>query len=456
MAARPASPRGSAGADLRAGLRDGAFYLLASLLGRGALLLAVPFLARAMPLEDFGRFDLMLATITLGCAALLMGTDSAAASTYAACDKQDRDALQAVFDASCATPLVGGALLAALLGVAQLLGLASAASAATLWIALACALVLALCNCLIGLLRWTERAGAASVLLAAAGALPALGALAGAMSSSHADAFFLAQAGLLGGYVLALGACLAWGPQVAWARTFGHGLHLAAFARHELARAWMLGLASLALPARKSLERLAVLALLGETALAGYAVLLRLAQVTEIALQGLGNGFYPRALRTLGEPEGQQQARQALGLYLAATLGAVLLATLSGRWLVPWFGGPEFANLWPLLPLAVAGAALAALPYCAGMAFFHRQRLGAYAALLLASAASALATAVLGSVLLGSLAGWLCGAAAGSALAGIAFLIASERVQRVGYSLAATVVALILMGVLCAVAPKLS
>ena len=412
-----------------AGLADSTFYLAATVVGRGAYFLALPVLVRVLAPAEFGRFDLALVAITLLATALLLGTDSAVAPDYARCAPDDRPRLRALFLASCQWPLVAAVAVLVMLGLVQLGGQLSAELVGAAWMVAACGLLTALENCVVGLLRWTTRARLAAVLMALTGALPLLGALAAAWSMPPAT-----MPGMLAGYLAghAVAAAVAAG---AAHRVLG-GL---AGARPSIALApllrqsWTLGLASLAGPARRSIERILVLHVLGDAALAAYSVLARLAQVLEIALQSLGNGYYPRALRQLDMPEGRQLAVHALLLFFGISMAGVLVFAVLPGPLLAWLGGKAFVGDARLLAVTGAMASLAALPYCAGMGYFHRRRLALYAGMLLATAVASVLLGWAGMALAGNLAGWCLGLLAGAALGAVAFLHGSERLHPVGY-----------------------
>lgn len=432
--------------SLRAGLRDSFLYLMATAVGRGSLILAVPLFTRLLPAGDFGHLDLMMAAITLVCAALLFGTDSGVAAEYATCDPADARRLGRLFRLACTVPCLLALAAAAVLGLVQMAGWLDRAMARSAWLILACGWLLALSNCAIALLRWTARARQAALLLGLLGAAPILAAAAAVL---FAPSLLAAQIGLATGYLAATALCLLLSGQ-----HLGPGSALPASglqeARALLALSWPMGLASLALPMRRSSERVLVLALLGESALAAYAVLTRMAQVVEIGLQAIGNGFYPRALRALAEPGGQRLAVRTLQLFWLASLVATLAAAVGAGPLVALYAGPGYAAAAPLLPAAVAIACLAALPYCAGMAFFHARRIGLYAALLVLGAALVLAVAAGALQIEPTLLSWFYATLGAAALVSCVFLAVAERIRPVGYSLVQGLTALVLLAAFAA------
>jgi O-antigen/teichoic acid export membrane protein len=417
-----------------AGVADSGFYLLAVVVGRGAQLLAIPLLVRELAPGDFAVFDLMLVGITLAAAALLFGTDSSVAADYAQCAPDDRSAQHALFRASCAVPLMLAVPAALLLAGAQAAGWLGGAMAATWWTGATCALMLSLNNCVIALLRWTMRARRAALLIALVGALPVAGSL-GVFATGGTPTLAALQAGLFAGYALATAVCF--GCAAASLRKHARsGVRPGAAAL--LRRSWPMGLASLALPARRGAERFMVLLLLGESALAAFALLARIAQVLEIVLQALGNGLYPRALRSLAEPAGQRLARQTAWLFWLVSGVGIAVCALAPQFVVRWVAGANYLAHAPLLAASVAVASLSALPYCLGMSFFHAQRLRRYALALVGTAVFSIAGAGAGAWLFGTLAAWLFGALLASALGALAFVGLSERLHRVGYALPAT------------------
>lgn len=433
------SPRSGA---MLAGIADSGVYLAAVVIGRGAQLLAIPALTRWLSPADFAIFDLMLVFITLLSAALLLGTDSGVAAEYAKCDAHDHQTLHGIFAASCAVPMALGFIVAALLGCVQLLGLVDGSSAYAMWICLACALMLSLNNCLIGLMRWTARARLAALLIAMVGAVPVLGAVSIFVLGGPARLLSL-QTGLLSGYAVATVLCfLLCGKSFRLAGATASATRIRAL----LKQSWPMGVASLALPGRRSAERFVVLALLGEQALATYALLARIAQVLEIALQALGNGLYPRALRALDEAEGRRLAVQTLQLFWIASFGGLLLSVLASTPLVAWVGGAAYTASAHLLPASIAMACLAALPYCAGMAFFHTRRIGLYATVLMLTAVVAVLAASVGVFASASLSAWLVGGLAGSSVLSVWFIGLSEKAHPVGYSVRRMTIALLTLG----------
>jgi O-antigen/teichoic acid export membrane protein len=424
------------------GLADSGFYLLAVVIGRGAQLLAIPLLVRQLAPGDFALFDLMLVGITLASAALLFGTDSSVAADYAKCDAADRSAQAALFRASCNVPMMLATVAALLLGGLHASGSVAGGTALTLWIGGACALMLSLNNCVIALLRWTTRARRAAMLIALVGMLPVLGSLS-TFAMDGPTPLLALQIGLFVGYLVATALCF--GTAVALLRHTEWHAH-GPSAIELLRRSWSMGIASLALPARRSAERFIVLALLGDSALAAYALLSRIAQVLEIALQAMGNGLYPRALRALAQPMGQQLALQTARLYWVASGASIAVCALAPQQVLRWIGGPAYLDSAHLLATAMAIASLSALPYCLGMSFFHTQRLRSYALALLGSAALTVACACAGAWVFGTLAAWLFGALLGASVSALGFVGLSERMYRVGYSLPAT------LSILCAFA----
>jgi O-antigen/teichoic acid export membrane protein len=425
---RNAAP-GNAAAERRAGLVDSAFYLVATVVGRAAQLLALPLLVRMLPAAEFGAFDLALVTVTLVATALLMGTDSGVAPEYARCDPADLPAIQSIFASSCRVPLVLWASACAFMALVQASGLAPREFFPGAWLIAVCALLFSLLGCLVGLLRWTMRARSAAGLTAIMGVVPLGGALlAGWLLEAPSSLDMLA--GLAVGYALAAGLAVA----VSLPVLRGLASTRPAFAVIELLkRSWTMGAASLAGPLRRSAERLIILALLGEVALAAYAVLARVSQVLEIVLQALGNGLYPRALRLLADDAGKQLAVQSLRLFWIASMAGVLVCALGAPFLLELMGGSAFAGSPYLLPVAAAAACLAALPFSAGMAYFHSKRIALYAGMLMLTSLASLLFAWAGAWVTQSLAGWCAGLLAGSALIGVAFIHVSERLHPVGY-----------------------
>jgi O-antigen/teichoic acid export membrane protein len=415
------------------GLADSGFYLLAVLVGRGAQLLAIPLLVRQLAPGDFALFDLMLVGITLMSAALLFGTDSSVAAEYAKCRLDDHGTQQALFNASCAVPMMLGASVILLLAGGHALGWVGDAGF-TLWVGIACALMLSLNNCVIALLRWTTRARRAALLIAILGALPVLGSLA-PFAAEGRPTLAVLQIGLLVGYILATVVCFGCSGLLLRDRIRSNTL---ADAAALLRRSWPMGLASLALPARRSAERFMVLALLGEAALAAYALLARIGQILEIVLQAMGNGLYPRALRSLAEPKGQRLAQQTAWLYWLISGASVAVCALVPQFIVRWIGGSSYLDYATLLAAAMCVACLSALPYCVGMSFFHTQQLRRYAGSLVATAVISVACACAGAWIFGTLGAWLFGGLLGSALCAVAFVAISERLHHVGYSIPAT------------------
>lgn len=432
-----AAPKRFLSDGVLAGLADSGFYLLAVIVGRGAQLLAIPLLVRWLTPVDFAMFDLMLIGITLTSAALLFGTDSSVAADYAKCEPDAHAKQQTLFKASCAVPLMLATPAALALAILQLTGWLAGATTMTWWIGLACALMLALNNCVIAWLRWTMRARRAALLIALVGALPVAASL-GAFSTDGTPTLSALQIGLFAGYVLATAVCLGCAVALMRGRERGNTIDVVGLLR----RSWPMGLASLALPARRSVERFIVLLLLGETTLAAYALLARIAQVLEIVLQAMGNGLYPRALRSLAEPAGQRLAQKAAWLYWLASGTSVVVCVLIPQWVVRWIGGESYLDYAPLLAAAVGIASLSALPYCVGMAFFHTQRMHHYAFALVGTAVLSIAFASAGAWIFGTLQAWLFGGLLGSALCAFAFVGYSERLHRVGYSIPATLLIL--------------
>ena len=415
--------------EKRAGFSDSAFYLGATLIGRGAHFLALPLLVRVMPPEQFGRLDLALVAVALVTTALLMGTDSGVAPEYARTATDDCPRLRGIFLASCQLPVLAGG--AALLGV----GLAHWSGAAPAhWFDLggfvvACALLAALENCVVGLLRWTAQPRTAAVLIALNGVLPLAGVLAVAWYWPEPSITTM-LAGLLAGHSLAVALNALSAKQVLRGMT---GSRPVISLPTLFLDSWTLGLANLAGPTRRVSERLLVLSLLGEDALAAFAVLARVAQVLEIALQSLGNGYYPRALRKLDQPEGRQLALYAFQLYLMASVAGVLVLALAAAPVLSLMGGAVFEGDPRLLPVMGAFAAMSALPFCAGMAYYHRRQLALYSRMLLLSAVASLALGWAAMTARGTLAAWCLGLLGGSVLMAIVFLHASERLHPVGY-----------------------
>jgi len=208
-----------------------------------------------------------------------------------------------------------------------------------------------------------------------------------------------------------------------------------------LQRSWTMGIASLASPARRSAERLLILALLGESALAAYAVLARLSQVLEICLQALGNGLYPRALRLLADEGGKELAVRSLRLFWIASMAGVMAFTLGAPTLLELIGAKAYSGSPYLLPMVAAASCFAALPFSAGMSYFHAHRIALYAGMLMLTGFASLALAWTGAWTSQSLAGWCAGILAGNTLLAIAFVQLSEKLYPVGYRLGATAIA---------------
>lgn len=418
----------TAASEQRAGLVDSIFYLAASIVGRGAQLLAVPFLVRMLSPTEFGQFDLALVSVTLVATALLMGTDSGVAPDYARCDPQDLPSIRNIFVASCQVPLVLGAGACALLGLAHLSGMGAAGFFRAAWLILLCALLSSLLSCLVGLLRWTTRVKRAATLAALMGVIPLAGALAVAFMMPRPSAVDM-LAGLAMGFAVATVISAALSLEIL------RGLGASRATQGAIAllkKSWTLGAASLATPARRSAERLVILALLGESALAAYAVLARLSQVIEICLQALGNGLYPRALRLLDGADGKELAVRSLRLFWIASIAAVLAFAAGASPLVQWMGATAFTASPYLLPIVAVVACLSALPFCSGMGYFHQQRIALYALMLMSTGLVSLATATAGAWITQSLAGWCLGLLAGSAACSFAFVYVSEKLHPVG------------------------
>jgi O-antigen/teichoic acid export membrane protein len=435
------SATSSTAGERRAGLVDSVFYLVATVVGRAAQLVALPLLVRLLPPAEFGAFDLALVSVTLVATALLMGTDSGVAPEYARCEPGDLASIQNIFMASCRVPVILWAGASVMLALVQVSGLAEPNFLRGAWLISICALLFSLLSCLVGLLRWTTRARSAAATTAIMGVVPLGGALvAGWMVQAPSSLVMLR--GLALGYALAAALAIALSYPVL------RGMHQAraAFGVIELVRrSWTMGAASLALPARRSAERLIILALLGDAALAAYAVLARISQVLEIVLQALGNGLYPRALRLLGEPSGRHLAVQALHIFWLASAVGVAACIAGAPILLELMGGAAFTGSPYLLPIVAAAACFAALPFNAGMAYFHTRHIATYAGMLLLTSLMSLLLAWAGAWLTQSIAGWCAGLLAGGALLGIVFLRVSERLHPVGYRLRTTAAASVLL-----------
>lgn len=429
-----------------AALADSGFYLAAATVGRGAHLLSVPVLVRLLPAPQFALFDTALVLITLLATALLLGTDSGAAARYARTRLEDTAALRGIFVASLQVPLGLGLCAASLMGVLHVVGVLGRLGPTIPWLIVLIAVAIAIGSCVVGLLRWTTRARSGAFLIGFNGIVPMLVALGIALEGPASNQQLLA--GFLGGQIVAMSVSLAF----AWRVVGGFGGASSRVRPQALiASSWTLGVASLAAPGRRAVERLLVLGLLGESALAAYAVLARLAQVLEIALQSLGNGYYPRALRTLDEASGQRLAVLALYLFFGATLFAMVVASFAARPVLMLMGG-EMVQLPPnLLLMMLAVGALSALPFCAGMAYFHAEKLAHYAGMVLLASLLSLAFGVAAALMVASLQAWVIGLLAGHIVAAMVFLRTSERMHACGYTWGRVLAGLAAIAGLCAV-----
>jgi len=440
---RPQPPPGGLGTLLRKGALDSLLQVAATALVRLGLVVAVLVIAPFVSLEELGRFDLFVVGSSFALLAVTLGMDSGLALAARSPSQAGRRALLIV-------------ALAMLLALAVLWGLGGLAlwwvtsslsptswgvppETSKTWAFAGLTLIYGTLNGALVLIfnwfRWQGRAVTASLILIAANIVGFASAALAFALTRQIDSFVI---GLIGGAGLGV-----LGGIVYLVRHEGAGrADLRRLMRDG--RAWRIGarlmamslpyvMASLALIARRFIDRGYVLTL-GDPALLGaYAIVARAAELVGFAFALPGMGFPPLIVARQGQAAAARLARLLYSAYVGASLAAVALVSYLGPlWLARQSAEIDAGIADLLLPI-LAGTLFLGELSIAGFGYVIAQKPRLYSRLSLAFPVLYLIL-VLGL----SAAGWgLAALGWGFALASFVFSVAaiqgSEVLVRFGY-----------------------
>lgn len=339
-------------------VRDGVWYGLSLVIGRGATLLLLPLYTRALSPAEFGQADVLLAAITIAHVVAPLEISQAQARFLPdAAGPAERRAI-------CATALVFtliayGALLALGLAFSGTLAGWSGTTRELVVLALLVAVAQGLQRVTSGQLRSDRRAGpfaAVSMTLTLVTAVATVATVVGGRMGS---------AGLLLGHLS--GAVV--GTVVAW--WFTRGSWSSGLDRTQLGRMLAystplvvsgVGVAMMLQVDRLALQKLATLSDVGV-----FGVAARLAGIVQLVIAGFQSALSPLIYATHREEGTPPALARLFARFSAAALALVLGLSLLSPELVALFAAPGYAGAAALLPILVPATLLASMyPFAPG------------------------------------------------------------------------------------------